>query len=97
MMMDKALNLVRFDCAEDFIDDCLVHSESREKHFTDLERTLKCIENANIKLRPTECEFFQRQIKFLGHIISSEGIETGDDKINAILDVDETKNVTENH
>ncbi|RWS01061.1 pol polyprotein-like protein, partial [Dinothrombium tinctorium] len=95
MMMDTALNEVRFDCAKAFIDDCLVHSKKREEHLRDLEKTLKCIEKANIKLRPSKCEFFKEKITFLGHVISKDGIEIGEDRVKAILDISEPKTVTQ--
>ncbi|RWS02016.1 KRAB-A domain-containing protein-like protein, partial [Dinothrombium tinctorium] len=78
MMMDNALSSVKFDCAKNYIDDCLVHSSS-----------------ANIKLRPSKCEFFKDKITFLGHVLSSKGIELSEDKVNAIINLPEPKTVTE--
>jgi len=39
---------------------------------------------ANLKLKPSECAFFQKKITFLGHVVSEEGISTDDAKIKAI-------------
>ncbi|RWR99538.1 hypothetical protein B4U79_09290, partial [Dinothrombium tinctorium] len=77
MAMERALSPVLFKCAKNFVDDCLVHSKSKETHFTDLDETLACIEKANIKLRP------------------SKWIEIGEDRINAIINIEEPKTVTE--
>ncbi|RWS02883.1 hypothetical protein B4U79_08972, partial [Dinothrombium tinctorium] len=95
MMMDKALSSVRFNCAKAYIDDCLVHSPSIDSHFIHLENTLTCIKDANVKLRPSKCEFFKEKIKFLGHVVSKDGIEICEDKVNAIMNLPEPKSVTE--
>ena len=47
---------------------------------------------ANLKLKPSKCIFFQRQVKFLGHIVSSEGIQTDPEKISAVRDWPTPKN-----
>jgi len=39
---------------------------------------------ANLKLKPSKCAFFQKKITFLGHVVSEEGISTNDAKIKAI-------------
>ena len=38
------------------------------------------------KLKPSKCEFFKKQIAYLGHIVSDKGIETDPKKIEAIVD-----------
>ncbi|XP_061173674.1 uncharacterized protein LOC133182844 [Saccostrea echinata] len=39
---------------------------------------------ANLKLKPSKCIFFQKQVKFLGHIVSSLGIQTDTEKISVV-------------
>ena len=39
---------------------------------------------AGLKLKPSKCEFFKEQIKFLGHIVSKEGISTCPEKVHAV-------------
>ena len=41
---------------------------------------------ANLKLKPSKCLFFQKQIRFLGHIVSEQGISTDPEKVSAIQD-----------
>ena len=42
------------------------------------------LEQARLKLKPSKCELFCRQITYLGHIVSAQGIATDDGRIDAI-------------
>ncbi|RWS01956.1 pol polyprotein-like protein [Dinothrombium tinctorium] len=95
MLMEKALEKVINDCAKVYLDDCLVHSKIASNHINDLEKTLKCIKEANIKLRPSKCQFFKEKIEFLGKIISKNGIEISEDRIKAINLIKEPQNLKE--
>ena len=39
---------------------------------------------AGLKLKPTKCEFFRRQIASLGHIVSKDGIKTDPKKLRPL-------------
>ena len=51
---------------------------------TRLEKVLKRLHGAGLKLKPQNCELLPKEVKYLGHIVSSEGIATDPDKIEAI-------------
>ena len=50
---------------------------------------------AGLKLKPSKCEFFNSQLKYLGHIVSEKGIATDPVKIEAIKNWPIPKTVTE--
>ena len=51
-----------------------------------LEATFKSLRDSGLKLKPSKCKLFHTRVKYLGHIISSKGIETDPDKIQVIQD-----------
>ena len=67
-----------------FFDDIIISAENLDKHdfeFLDLARKFA---EANLKLGPSKCKFYQASVSFLGHIISSDGIRTDSKKVESI-------------
>ena len=56
-----------------YIDDVLVYSKSFEDHLVDVDRVLQRLGEHGIKLNPAKCVWFQKEVKYLGHVLSSEG------------------------
>ena len=50
---------------------------------------------ANLKLKPSKCKLLQEKVKFLGSMVSADGIEPDPDKIQAIVDWPQPTNLTE--
>ncbi|KAG1040488.1 hypothetical protein G6F43_012278 [Rhizopus delemar] len=73
-------------CLVAYIDDLNVYSNNDQEHLTHLEKVFQCIEIANLKLNPEKCFFFKDHIKFLGYIVTNQGIQTDPDKIKKIVD-----------
>ncbi len=57
-----------------FVDDLNVHSESWGKHLQHLDKVLCRLREVNLKLNPNKCCFVKKEITFLGHIVSKEGM-----------------------
>ena len=62
-------------CCLAYIDDTICHSPSFEAHIADLETVFDRFRQANLKLKGTKCKLFQERCRFVGHIISSNGVE----------------------
>ena len=77
-----------------FIDDILVYSKDREDHDTHLRVVLETLRNEQLYAKMSKCEFWLREVSFLGHIISEEGIRVDPSKIEVILKWKPMKNVT---
>ena len=67
-----------------YLDDILVVSKDLPSHFTHLYSVWDTLFHAGLKVNVTKCSFLKTQIKFLGHMVDSEGIRTMDDKIKAV-------------
>ena len=76
--------LLGLEGAECNIDDVLVHGKDQQQHDERLEAVLKRLLEAGVTLNLDKCVFSTKQVKFLGHVISSNGIEVDPDKLKAI-------------
>lgn len=70
-----------------YVDDGIVASPDLSHHLITLANIFEKLICNNIKLRPSKCEFFKKQVKFLGHIISSQGISQDPEKLAAIKQI----------
>lgn len=73
----------------------LVFSQSFDDHLKRLEGVFEKLEKHNLKLKPSKCEFFMSEVKYLGHIVSEEGVKTDPDKIEALKSWPVPKNIKE--
>ena len=68
-----------------FIVDILVYSKDREDHYTHLRAVLETLRKEQLYAKLSKCEFVLREVPFLGHIISEEGIRVDPKKIEVII------------
>jgi hypothetical protein len=78
-----------------FLDDILVYSNSEEEHENHLRMVLKVLRDHQLYAKLSKCSFYQKQIHYLGHIISRDGIEVDLEKVESIREWLVPKNVTE--
>jgi len=60
-----------------------------------VKEVLDTIRENNLSLKTTKCHFFRQELKFLGHIISKDGIKPDPEKIQAVVNWDEPTNQTQ--
>ncbi|KAJ9548358.1 hypothetical protein OSB04_020901 [Centaurea solstitialis] len=78
-----------------FIDDILVYSKSEEEHATHLREILELLRKERLYAKFSKCEFWLRQVQFLGHVISGDGVSVDLTKIEAIQKWEQPKNPSE--
>ncbi|GKD22281.1 putative reverse transcriptase domain-containing protein, partial [Tanacetum coccineum] len=67
-----------------FIDDILVYSKTREEHEVHLGLVLELLKKEKLYAKFSKCEFWLREVKFLGHVINGDGIHVDPSKIEAV-------------
>ena len=77
-----------------FIDDILVYSKDWEDHDTHLRVVLETLRNEQLYAKLSKYEFWLREVSFLGHIVSKEGILVDPKKIEVIIEWKPPRNVT---
>ena len=69
-----------------FIDDILIYSKSEEEHKDHLRAVLQRLRNHQLYAKFSKCEFWLKQVGFLGHVLSAEGIAVDPSKVKDVLD-----------
>jgi len=75
------------DFAVPYLDDIIVFSKDEDEHLEHLRLVFTRLEEHNLKLKESKCDFFNKSLQFLGHLVSRDGIRPLADKIKAIIDV----------
>jgi hypothetical protein len=68
-----------------FIDDILVYSKNEEEHAGHLHVVLQCLREHRLYAKLSKCDFWLKEIKFLGHTISQAGIAVDPDKVQEVM------------
>ena len=93
------MNSVFMDCLDKFvvvfIDDVLIYSRSEEEHEIHLRMVLERLRAHQLYAKFSKCEFWLKQVDFLGHVISAEGVAMDPIKVEAVLNWTQPKSVSE--
>jgi hypothetical protein len=76
------------------LEDILIYSKSKEEHEHHLRMVLQVLREHQLYAKLSKCSFYQKQIHYLGHIISKDGIAMDPEKIEEIRDWSAPNNVT---
>jgi hypothetical protein len=78
-----------------FIDDILVYSNTEEEHTEHLRLVLGTLREHQLYAKFSKCEFWLKEVGFLGHVISAGGVSVDLSKITSILERKAPTNPTE--
>ena len=67
-----------------YLDDVIIFSATFEEHLERLQAVFSRLQEHNLKLKASKCEFMKSQVTYLGHIVSQEGIQTDPEKTSDI-------------
>ncbi|KAA3465961.1 DNA/RNA polymerases superfamily protein [Gossypium australe] len=77
-----------------FIDDILIYSQDESEHAEHLKIVLQTLRDKQLFEKFSNCEFWLREVGFLGHIVLAEGIRVNPSKISVIIDGKPPRNVS---
>lgn len=78
-----------------FIDDILVYSKNPEEHAEHLRIVLGELLKHRLYAKFNKCEFWLKQVGFLGHVMTQEGMDVDPEKVKAIREWPQPANVTD--
>lgn len=78
-----------------FLDDIIIGTETVTQHLVILNKLFERLCSSGFKLKTNKCFFMTKEVKYLGFIISAEGIKADPEKVEGILNIPDPRNVTE--
>ena len=75
-----------------YVDDILVMSDCIECHKQHLQEVFDRLAKANLTLKASKCKFAVEEIKFLGHILNSQGVSPNPAKLEIVANYKQPKN-----
>jgi len=78
-----------------FIDDILIYSRTKEEHEEHLKTLLEILREKQLYAKFSKCEFWLKEVNFLGHVTSTQGISVDPANVEAVLQWERPKTVTE--
>ncbi len=78
-----------------YLDDIIVHARTFREHLDRLDIVFTRLHEAGIKLKASKCVLFQREVAFLGHLITENGVKPLLSKVKAIKEWPVPRNVTD--
>jgi hypothetical protein len=78
-----------------FIDEILIFSKNEEDHDEHLRVVLQKLRENQLYAKLSKCEFWLKEVSFLGHIISEGGISMDPSKVKDVLSWKTSQNVSD--
>lgn len=85
-IMTSVLNQLNFRIALVYIDDVIIFSRTFKEHLQHLHLVFQRLRKANLKLKPSKCNFACPEVLYLGHIITKDGVRVDPRKTQAVND-----------
>ena len=67
-----------------YLDDIIIFSRNPQEHLSHIRKVFKKLKSANLSMKKNKCNFFSKEIQYLGHIVSATGIRPFPSKTHAI-------------
>ena len=83
----QLISIVLQDCSDfmmAYLDDIIIFIQNKENHLKHIEIIFKKLKKADLKLKESKCDFFKKEIHYLGHLISVSGIQPLPEKLDSI-------------
>ena len=83
-LMDIVLAGVQWSSCLVYLDDVIIMGRSFEEHLDNLSMVLARLQAAGLMLKPEKCNFFQKEVLYLGHIVSEQGVTPNPEKTEKV-------------
>ena len=91
--MDMILSGIPGVCC--FLNDIMIVGSTDAEHDARVRQVSQRLRQRVVRLKKDKCEFGQSEVTYLGHRVDQEGLKPTEDKVKAIREAPEPRNVTE--
>ena len=83
-LMDLVLRGLQWSQCLVYIDDVIIPGWCFEDHLSNLQAVFQRLRQAGLKLQPKKCAFLQRQVNYLGHVVTCDGVAADPTKVEKV-------------
>ena len=94
-LMDRVLSGLHWETCLFYLDNIIVFSSTWEEHLARLRQVFERLRHANLKLGAEKCAFAAKEVSYLGHRVTEEGLLPDSALLAAIRDIPPPKTATE--
>ena len=94
-LMDRVLAGLHWETCLFYLDDIIVFAATWEEHLARLRQVFERLRHAQLKLGAEKCTFAAKEVSYLGHRVTSEGLLPDPTLLKAIREIGTPKNATE--
>ncbi len=76
-----------------YLNNIIIYSKIWKGHLNHLRLVFEALRGAGLMVKVKKCEFIKKELKFLEHVISREGIRTDSKKIEKMVNIGPPKNL----
>ena len=78
-----------------YLDDILIFSKTAEEHIGHVKAVLQALNDVDMILNIDKCKFFETEVRFLGHIVSTQGIRPDPRNVEKIMNWPTPRTITD--
>ncbi|XP_076656370.1 uncharacterized protein LOC143361015 [Halictus rubicundus] len=76
-----------------YLDDIIIATSTFEEHLSWLSRIFRRIKSAGLIVNPEKCEFCREEVRYLGFVVSREGLKVDSEKVAPVLSFPVPRNI----
>lgn len=83
-LMETVLKGLSWKTCLVYLDDIIVMGKTFEDHLKNLEEVFERLRGSGLQLSSKKCHLFQKEVRYLGHVVSNKGVAVDDQKIQSV-------------
>jgi len=84
-LMESVLRGLMYDACLVYLDDVIVIGRTFQEQLGNLRKEFQRLREAHLKLNPAKCQLFQKEVRYLGHIVVSSHQRDWDERLPIFL------------